>query len=474
MSLMISTLKIRIYFYRIIILALVIIGIFYAGSYYSTKNRAPDLARLYMQSGEVTNQPPVVFVHGVMGSKLRKKSTGEELWTGSIVRVLTSDYSELALDINADTLEPQPSELEAFEVCDTAIGKDFYGKIINTLHDYGEYKLTNLGDRIDRNKKHYYIFYYDWRQDNVITAGMLADFIEQVRKDYKDPELKVDIVAHSMGGLITRYYIRYGRVDVLGNNDFSVNMYGGDRIRRTILLGTPNLGSIKMMNYFINGIKIGLTDKIHTETLATMPSLLQLFPHPLNNWLVTIEGKPLELDLFDINIWRNFQWSIFDPVARDRIRSKYSTVKEAELYLSTMESYFEKQLERARRFIWSLSVPLPDTHPKIIVFGGGCELTPARIVVEKVMGESLIRMYPDEIASPIEGVNYNAMLLEPGDGSVTKSSLLATDLLDPTTGKKISNFLPMHHSFVLCEKHNSLTANINFQDNLLHELLSND
>jgi pimeloyl-ACP methyl ester carboxylesterase len=464
----------RLLFYRVLFGFSVLALAFFAGTYYHAHKAAPDLKRLYMQSMQVTDQPPVVFVHGVMGGKLRKRDTGEELWIGSYDRVITSDYSDLALKIDPVTLEPVDDAIEAFEVADGVFGKDFYGKIVRTLHDIGGYNLAVPGDRIDKKQKNYYVFYYDWRQDNVITASRLADFIDQIRRDYGNPELKVDIVAHSMGGLITRYYIRYGREDVLNGNDFPVNMYGGKRVRRVILLGTPNLGSIKIMNFFIDGIKVGGAEKIKTETMATMPSLYQLFPHPLNNWIVTSKGEPLDRDLFDVNIWRRFQWSIFDPAVRARIHAQFTDAKEAEQYLATLEKYFEKCLERARRFVWSLTVPLPPDHPRLIVFGGGCDLTPARIVVEEVAGESLIRMYPDQITQPVPGVDYDALLLEPGDGSVTKASLLGRDMLDPSVPRNKFSFFPLDHAFILCEQHDSLTGNMTFQDNLLNELLSRD
>ncbi len=468
------TLRKKLLFYRILFGCIVFGLVFYAGIYYHQHTSIPDLHRLYMQSMHVGDQPPVVFIHGVMGSKLRDKTTHEEKWIGSLGRILTSDYSDLAFDINPQTLEPEPSNLEAYEVADGAIGKDFYGKIVSTLHDVGEYQLTNIGTRVDRSQKRYYVFYYDWRQDNVITASKLADFIDQIRKDYGEPNMKVDIVAHSMGGLISRYFIRYGHTDVLDNNDFPVNLYGAERVRRIILLGTPNLGSVKILNLFIDGIKISGSEKVHTETMATMPSLFELFPHPLNNWIINAKGEPLDRDLFDVEIWRRFQWSIFDPKVRERIRSRFTNEQAADEYLSTLEAYFHKHLERARRFVWSLTVPLPANHPKLIVFGGGCNLTPARILVEDIGDESLIRMYPDEITNPVEGVDYNALLLEPGDGSVTKASLLGRDVLDPSIKRNKYSFFPLDHAVILCEKHNSLTSNVNFQDNLLNELLSRD
>ena len=277
-----------------------------------------------------------------------------------------------------------------------------------------------------------------------------------------------------MGGLIARYYIRYGREDVLDSNDFPVNMYGGKRVRRVILLGTPNLGSATILNLFITGVQLGTREKIHTETLATMPSLFQLFPHPLNNWIITRDGKPLDRDLFNVNIWRRFQWSIFDPVVRERIRSEFTNPQAADEYIGVLEAFFEKCLERARRFVWSLTVPLPEDHPELIVFGGACHLTPARILVEEIAGESLIRMKPGEIKNPVASVDYDALLFEPGDGSVTKASLLGRDVLDPSVPRNKYSFFPLDHAVFLCEKHDSLTSNVNFQDNLLNELLSRD
>lgn len=463
------------FFNKYMFILLVLLSVFVAGIFANNKVFSPDLHRLYMQSMEVHDQPPVVLIHGVLGSKVRDKITEEELWPGSASRLFLNDYSDIALDIDPDTLNPISNNTEAYAISEGAVGKDFYGKIVSTLGDSGGYKLAQVGEEVDPTEKNYYVFHYDWRQDNVVSAGKLADFIEQIRVDYNDPALKVDIVAHSMGGLISRYYIRYGKQDVLNGNDFDkkLTMYGAERVRRVILLGTPNLGSVKTLNLFISGVNLGL-NSIGTETLATMPSLFQLFPHPLNDWIVTSNGKSLDRDLFNINIWRRFQWSIFDPVVRKKVLNKFESRQQGEAYLVTLEDYFEKHLERARRFVWSLTIPLPKEHPKLTIFGGGCSLTSARIIVEEVEGESLIRMYPNEISQPVEGIDYDALLLEPGDGSVTKASLLGRNTLDPSVKRHEYIFLPVQQSFFLCVSHSSLTGNLNFQDNLLNTLLSRD
>ena len=426
-----------------------------------------------MQSMVSEEQPPVVFVHGVLGSRLRDEMTGKELWFGPLWKLLFDPHHDLAMYINPDTLQPEPGSLKAFAIADNTAGKDYYGNVLRTLEDVAGFEKAMPGQQVRGHSKYFYEFYYDWRLDNTINAAQLADFIDQIRLDHGDPNLKVDIIAHSMGGLIARYYIRYGRTDVLDANDFPVNMYGGKRVRRVILLGTPSLGSVKILNAFIDGIGVGFR-KINSEVLITMPSMFQLLPHPLNDWIITASGEPLQRDIFDVNVWRRFGWSIFSEDSRARILAGYDTAAEAEAYLETLEAYFEKSLERARRFVWSLTVPLPEEHPELIVFGGDCELTPARILVEEVDGVSEVRMYPDEVTRPVPGVDYDALLLEPGDGAVTKASLLGRNTLDPSVRRHEYSFFPLDHAFLLCEKHDSLTGNISFRDNLLNTLLSLD
>lgn len=432
----------------------------------------PNLQLLYRQANEV-NQPPVIIIHGLLGGKLRDRDSLTELWFGSFTKLLFSNFENIKLGIDPDTLEPLPDNLSAYAITDQAAGRDFYGAILKTLESAGGYQYTNVGTVHQPGDRNYYVFVYDWRQDNVKTAKKLSQYINQIRLDYNDPDLKVDIIAHSMGGLITRYFLRYGEVDTLDDNEFPVNLEGAKKVRRIVLLGTPSLGSASSLHAFMKGFKIGF-GAVPPEVLATMPSGYQLFPHALNDWIVTANGKPLRRDLFDVNIWRRFQWSIFDPEVRERILENYPTPEEGEAYLDLLERYFEKHLERARRFVWSLTVPMPETPYKLIVFGGDCHLTPARLLVEEVNGISEVRLHPDEIKNPLAGIDYEALMLEPGDGTVTKASLLARESLDSSVPRHKYSFFPLDYAIFLCELHDRLTSNITFQDNLLHILLSRD
>ena len=74
-----------------------------------------------------------------------------------------------------------------------------------------------------------FAFPYDWRRSNVLTAVDLKTKIDEVKA--KCHCSKVDLVAHSMGGLVARQYIES-------------DAYAGD-VDQLIFLATPHLGSPK-------------------------------------------------------------------------------------------------------------------------------------------------------------------------------------------------------------------------------------
>jgi len=95
-------------------------------------------------------------------------------------------------------------------------------------------------------------------------------------------------------------------------------------------------------------------------------------------------------------------------------------------------------------------------------------------VVEPVDDDWELRLAPGEIVKPLPGVDYDRLMLEPGDGTVTKASLLARQTTDPTIARHKYSYFPVDYPVFLCEEHSQLTGNIDFQNNLLHALLSVD
>ena len=429
----------------------------------------PDLARMYRVAAVSPDDTPVILIPGLFGSKLRDRTTGVEVWPGLWSRVVFNDYSDLELKFDPKTFEVERDNLEAFDLAEVVLGKAFYGPIISALVNFGGYVRATPGTPAKTGERRYYVFAYDWRQDNVEQAKKLEELIDAIRRDYGDSELRVDIVAHSMGGLVARYYLRFGPVDVLDGMPSLITLYGAKRVRKLILLGTPNFGTVSALHAYLAGESIGLK-RMRPEVLATMPSGYQLFPHPLANWLIDPSWNALPDELFDPATWRRYRWNVYDPAVEARVRAEHGA--EGDSYLAALQGYFEFRLERARRFAWMLSTPEPATPIRYVLFGGDCTLTPARIVVEDDGKGMQTRLAPSDVRKTVSSETLERVMLEPGDGRVTKPSLLARETIDPTAPQNEESFLPIAYFFFLCEQHDQLTGNINFQDNLLNVLLT--
>ncbi|MBX9695827.1 MAG: hypothetical protein K2Z81_25805, partial [Cyanobacteria bacterium] len=150
-----------------------------------------------------------------------------------------------SVDNGASTISTTPFSPVEFQQIDPVIivpgilgsmEKDGVWVIDPILHVY-----DNLIETLDAN---YYTlgvdlftFPYDWTKSNTETALLLKEKIDEVKSICQCG--KVDIVAHSMGGLVTRQYAQ--------STD-----YEGD-IDQLIFLGTPHLGAPKAFLMYEGG-----------------------------------------------------------------------------------------------------------------------------------------------------------------------------------------------------------------------------
>lgn len=95
----------------------------------------------------------------------------------------------------------------------------YYKPLINHLEAAGYTESNGLLN----------VFFYDWRQPIQSNVARLKSRVETVKS--RNGVQKVDIIAHSMGGLVTRAYIQGSTY--------------GDDVEHVVTLGTPNNGSAK-------------------------------------------------------------------------------------------------------------------------------------------------------------------------------------------------------------------------------------
>ena len=430
------------------------------------------LDHLYGGFSRPTDQPPVILIPGAFGSGLRDRRYGHELWPGSSSKLLLGDYRELRLPLDPVTLEPDASQAEAYAVLREGLGRDFYGSVIATLERAGGYRCTHDRPVATDAPCSLYIFLYDFRLDTVRAARGLAALVERIRDEHADRKLQVDIVAHSHGGLVARYFVRHGTNGLPADGLLQPSHAGAEAVRRLLLVGTPSLGTLQSVLSLLRGEEIGLR-RIPPEVLATCPGLAQMLPHPGVPWLIDLHGNVVDADAYDLATWRELRWSLFDPRIAARTIEENGGGTGGRLYLDRLREFLGRSLVEGRRFAESFATGPDSGDVPTWVFGGDCEATLARLVVESVAGELHARENPAAIAAPGPHACVDAMF-EPGDTVVTRSSLLGRRTLDVAAPRGPAESLRVDHALFFCARHQQLTGNTNLQDNLLHALLSAD
>src|ERR1041384_4678985 len=178
--------------------------------------RTPHLPRIVTATKARTGKRRVIVVPGILGSRLVNRKTGEVVWPTAF----RSETDGLGLPISPD-LAANRDDLVPERIIETAkllkYGPEVYvyHELLKALRTYGGYREGDWDNPgADGDHDTFYVFAYDWRRDNVETARELFRQIENLKRKLNRPDLRFNILAHSMGGLIARYATRYGDADL--------------------------------------------------------------------------------------------------------------------------------------------------------------------------------------------------------------------------------------------------------------------
>ncbi|MEV7680552.1 hypothetical protein AB0O64_18685 [Streptomyces sp. NPDC088341] len=220
----------------------------------------------------------VVFVPGVLGSVLREED-GRDVWNlapgvaGRVLFGMESYFERLTLPpgVGDEAPEGGPSALTPGDLLREP--RSWPGLMPHIAYKKLAAHLEGLAEgRVA-------VFPYDWRLSNRYSARRLQAFVERElgrwrerRAALGDPEEpKVVFVCHSMGGLVTRYYL-----EVLGGREVA---------RSVVTLGTPYAGAVKavqaLTGTFPRGKLLRVPERLRTrlvEAARSMPSVHQLLP----------------------------------------------------------------------------------------------------------------------------------------------------------------------------------------------------
>lgn len=429
-----------------------------------THRGSVNRTELYRQDPTETSQHPVVVIPGTLGSGLNHRVSGENVWFDSMWTTwMGHNPRDLELPLDHRPGDGPPDDLRPGRLLENGITRDYYEQLVRTLEETGGYRCE-YPDSISPSTD-CVLFTWDWRRDLLHTVRQLDDLIERLRNVHGRENLTVDLVSHSAGGLIVRYYLRYGPRDVLDDPPRRPPMRGTSRVRKALLIAPPNFGSVQALKRAVEGQPIGL-NTIQPETFLLMPGVYPLLPVPNRSRAIDPSGRKLTLDLHDTETWQRHRWAIYDPAVRQRVRGRFDDPAAARRHLAGMERFMAAYLMRAERFHRSLSTPAPSARVQMAVLGGGCRPTPDRVLIEPDEGGSAVRLHPSRIRRPRAGVDYDKLMLAPGDGSVTRNSLLGV-----VQDEDREPLFRVDRRVLICEGHASYTSSPSFQDNLLDMLL---
>jgi pimeloyl-ACP methyl ester carboxylesterase len=408
--------------------------------------------RLFRSSREDPDLPPVVFVPGILGSELADPD-GLHVWLN--LRNALGHY-DLALPLKLPFSESRDGLRPA-----GLLGVD---RALPRLFGFTEYAdfvslVEGAGFSRDRPSRQpgasHHVFTYDWRRDLVESVGLLHDALERLADERGEPELRVNLVAHSMGGLIARYYMRYGVAEPGG----PVTWAGARRIRRLVLVATPNAGGMPALDAILNGSRVGFSyATLASHVTERMPAIYQLLPPAGSPALLDGRGNPMDCALHDPATWERFGWG---PFGKMPARRRYDAPRADP---DARKAFVTAALERGRAFWEALNrAPAEPCPARVLLLGGDCLPTLGRALVGERPGQPP-RFLPETRAQA-------ELMLEAGDGRVTRASTLAAHLADAEGGESACGVPEVSQVFIGAADHHGIYDEPTFQSVLLRTLL---
>lgn len=446
----------------------------------------PDLGDLYNRAAQHhgPDRNPIVVIPGLTGSTLVDGTTGRVVWgafTGDYARPGRSeDLRLIALPMRPGAeLRELRDDVRPGGVLDRVkvrvLGMPLvvraYVEILAAL-GAGGYRDESLGlaGAIDYGSDHYtcFQFDYDWRRDNVETAQRLARFLEEKRAEVReesrrrfgvDPgDVRFDVVAHSMGAIALRYFLRFGDADLPEDGSIpTVTWAGAEHLNRVILVGPPNAGSLDALLVLVGGHDPGpFVPTYPPALLGTFPSVYQLLPRGRHGAVSEgSSGAGRFRDPYDPDLWEEMAWGLASPTQVPVLEALLPEVADPAERRAIALEHLRKSLARARQLTAALDQPAPRKPPHLDLF--------------LAAGDAVPTLH----SARIDGASGRLRVASraPGDGTVLRTSALMDEREGGSWTPGLQSPIPWDEVLFLFTDHLGLTRDMVFTDNVLFWLL---
>jgi pimeloyl-ACP methyl ester carboxylesterase len=340
----------------------------------------------------------VILVPGYYGTRLIQASDNRLMWLsvgqafgdGPSLTLPLTDLGLIGPDLHPDGL------LMDIPIVPWLYRIEAYGSISKTLQASGV-QVVPLN--------------FDWRGDLMDAVRQLHEQVENLRRSGVD---RIALVAHSMGGLIASYYLRYGMQDPQHATE---TWEGASFITTVVLAGVPFGGSMAVFRNMIYGRPIGLNKTLLSfEAVSSFPASYYVLPHSNSDVLFTSDETERRDLIGDASSWVHYHWGLLreqDSYPTDIVRGRLA--------------YVNLWLQRAHRFHDLLHAPFthgPSEPSSLLsIVGVGQSTLASGYLNEEAKGRSSIGF--DDDALPLQLRSRGQSLFQDGDGTVTgKASAL--------------------------------------------------
>lgn len=410
---------------RVLLISSLIVG--------CAKQRSPDdLVRDYVVDAPIAEvaASSILFVPGIMGSELHRRDNGEVIWgqygTGAANPAKRpEDMVAMALPPVLDgdvTLREDPEvepggEMLAVEL---RVGKlplraraypGVFEGVMKALADReGHYQRLSLDDAAE-GRSPIYAVGYDWRRSVTAETGWFhMDVMAAVEaREQAGLDPRIDIVAHSMGTQLVRWYLRHGtaRLGPEGLVDADPDWDPSRYVRQVILVAPPNLGEPSSLDKLLHGESPNALLPFYDPALtATFPSLYEILPRPRDARVVWSDDRT-PVDLYDVALWERYAWGPFDPRWDEHLSWVFPGATDRAMRLDELRTHVAACLDHARRYHELMDAPRAFENVDVHLFVGTAHDTPGTLVVDRDTGDT------------------SWASRDPGDGTVSRLSALA-------------------------------------------------
>ncbi len=421
---------------------------------------------------------PVIVIPGILGSRLVSTASTQAVWgefgTGFATPGIAENTRLIALPmqqgVHLDQLISGSTSDGALRhvsgsIAGIPVRINTYGSVLDAMGVGAEEQGTHSGklwgyhDHAAQETAAFE-FDYDWRRSIDENARKLGVFIDQatrflrLQRGSADP-VKFDIVAHSLGGLIARYYLRYGGQPIpCGDRLPHVNWAGAASVETVIIIGTPSAGSLFAIERLVTGMpKNKITPGYDPVVLGTMPSIYQLLPRTRHKTFTRQEGEGASADYMNIDFWIEMGWGLAKPDLDDKLAILLPGVDTPRARRQTAIDHLEKCLRAATAIHAALDsvTRRPDSLFMHLIAG---DATPTHLLASARRGDQDLRV--DQKGA--------------GDGTVSRASALLDERVGGEWVPRILSPLKWDSIMYLSSNHIGLTRDPVATRNILHLL----